>query len=153
MMALESLRQGNAIHDTINGGPPPALPPRSSQHLEPPPLPRGPVHHGTENNHPAVSRKYSPASQNGDASVPPPLPPPPLTPIEQWNPNLTGKVESIYRTYLISIGQLKNSDFHSTVSGKSSVSSFCIVTSSKLNIQSQLMDVAKQFHQFAFMQK
>ena len=86
MMALESLRQGNAIHDTINGGPPPALPPRSSQHLEPPPLPRGPVHHGTENNHPAVSRKYSPASQNGDASVPPPLPPPRGAPIPPPTP-------------------------------------------------------------------
>ena len=34
--------------------------------------------------------------------------PPPPPPLEQWNPNLTGKVDSILRTYLISLGQLQN---------------------------------------------
>ena len=93
-MAFESLRQGNGLHEVANGsGQPPALPPRSTQqHLEPPPLPRGPVHHGGgvgvggENSHPVVSRKYSPASQNGDVGAPPPLPPPRGTPMPPPTP-------------------------------------------------------------------
>jgi hypothetical protein len=34
--------------------------------------------------------------------------PPPPPSLEHWNPNLTGKVDSILRTYLISLGQLQN---------------------------------------------
>ena len=34
--------------------------------------------------------------------------PPPPPALEHWNPNLTGKVDSILRTYLISLGQLQN---------------------------------------------
>ncbi len=32
-------------------------------------------------------------------------------PLEQWNPNLIGKVDSIWRTYLISLGQLQYKGF------------------------------------------
>ena len=94
-MALDNLRQGiGAAPDSVNGGAPPALPPRSSQHLEPPPLPRGPVHHSngihengsTVNSHPMVSRKYSPGSQNGDSGAPPPLPPPRGAPLPPPTP-------------------------------------------------------------------
>jgi hypothetical protein len=33
-------------------------------------------------------------------------------PLEQWNPNLIGKVDSIWRTYLISLGKLQYKGFY-----------------------------------------
>jgi hypothetical protein len=80
-------------------------------------------------------------------------PPPPLTPIENWNPNLAGKVETIFKTFLISLGELKNTDFLSTFATVEPTDEQFSILTNKQDILSHLMDVAKQFQQFAFMQR